>query len=124
MSTYCGPWVFLSRPFSFPLHSHRVPAHILLLFLPCHLSGFCLLLSLPCSDSSYIPLIVHEVQAVTTTCLHASLLVKGLGHAWGLISLIWASSQGSLHGNKSWWMDSILISNKEKSESAKSCNIC
>lgn len=71
---------FLSRPLFFPLHSHRVPVHICLLFLPCHFSGFCLLLSLPCSDSSHIPLIVHEVQAVATTCLHASLLGKGLGH--------------------------------------------
>lgn len=57
MSTSCDPWVFLSRPLSSPLHSHRVPAHTLLLFLPCQFSGFCLLLSLPCSDSSYIPLI-------------------------------------------------------------------
>lgn len=120
------PWPlgFLSRPLSSPLHSHRVTVHALFLFLPCHFSGFCLLLSLPCSDSSSIPLIVHEVQAVATTCLHASLLGKGLGHAWGLISLIWASGQGSLPGNKSWCMDGILIGNKEKSESTKSYNIC
>lgn len=71
-----------------------------------------------------MPLIMHEVQAVTTTCLHMSLLVKGLGHVRGLISLIRASGRGSLHGNKSWWVDSILISNKEKTESAKSYNIC
>lgn len=71
-----------------------------------------------------IPLIVHEVQAVATTCLHVSPLAKGLGQGRALISLIRASSQGSLHGNKSWWVDGILIGNKEKSESPKSCNIC
>lgn len=113
MSPYVAPGT--SFPYLYlPLCIARVPAHILLPFLPHHFFRFPLLLPPPCSDSSYTPLIVREVQAVATTCLHESLLVKGLGHGRGLISLIRVSDQPSLHGNKSWWMDGILIGNKEK----------